>query len=136
MTFRKTAMTQKDFQNRVESFLIGAMGEYCKAQVANANEHTSLFQRWQNEVDRLLFVELTFFVGAAITSFDKRKVITRVVERYNSAEDFQAALLAARKLVGVRYLKQPYADLKLPALETSRTAFWLMVSEAVGLALE
>ena len=129
-------MTRQGFENRIEQLLIGAMGEYCKAQVANANEHTSLFQRWQNEVDRLLFVELTFFVGVAITSFDKRKVITRVVERYNSAKDFQAALLTARKLVGVRYLKQPYADLKLPDLETSRTAFWLRVSEAVGLALE
>ena len=94
-----------------------------------------LFQRWQDEVDRLLFVDLTFFVGGAKTSFDKRKVITKILGRYNSAEDFQAALLVARKVVGVRHLKQPYADLKLPDLETSRTAFWLMVSEAINFGL-
>ena len=129
-------MTRQGFVNRIEQLLIGARGEYCQAQVANANEHPSLFQRWQNEVDRLLFVELTFFVGGTKTSFDKRKVMTKIVGRYNSKKDFQAALLAARKLVGVRYLKQPYADLKVPDLETSRTAFWLMVSEAVNFALE
>jgi hypothetical protein len=136
MTFRKTAMTQKDFQNRVESFLIGAMGEYCKAQVANANAHSSLFQRWQNEVDRLLFVELTFFIGCTKTPFNKRKVIAKAIAKYDSVDDFRSALRTARKLVGMRYLKQPYADLKLPDVETSRNAFWLMVSEAVELALE
>jgi hypothetical protein len=136
MTFRKTAMTRKDFQNRVESFLIGAMGEYCKAQVANANAYSSYFQRWQNEVDRLLFVELSFFIGCTKTSFDKRKLITKVIARYDSADDFRASLLTAKKLVATRYLKQPYADLMLPEVEPSRNAFWLMVSEAVELALE
>ena len=58
-------MTRQGFQDRIEQLLIGARGEYCKAQIANENEHISLYQRWQNEVDRLLFVELSFFVGAA-----------------------------------------------------------------------
>ena len=124
------------FENRVESFLIGAMGEYCKAQVASENAHTSLFQRWQNEVDRLLFVELSLFIGITKASFDKRKVIIQVIARYDSADHFRASLLTARKLVGMRYLKQPYADLKLPDAETSRNAFWLMVAEAVDFTLE
>ena len=112
------------------------MGEYCKAQVASENDHTSLFQRWQNEVDRLLFVELSLFIGITKTSFDKRKVIIKVIAGYDSADHFRAALLTARKLVGMRYLKQPYADLKLPDVETSRNAFWLMVGEAVDFTLE
>ena len=37
MTFRKTSMTRRDFQNRVEGFLIGAMGWQCMAEVATAN---------------------------------------------------------------------------------------------------
>jgi hypothetical protein len=50
MTFRKTAMTRKNFQNRVEGFLIGAMGWHCMAEVAAANGYPDHIQKWRGEV--------------------------------------------------------------------------------------
>ena len=37
MTFKKTSMTRKNFQSRVESFLISVMGWHCMAEVAAAS---------------------------------------------------------------------------------------------------
>ena len=107
------------------------------AEVATANGYLDYVQHWRNEVDRILFVELVFFIQRETKApFEKRKAIAEVIAEYNTGEGFRKMLLFARKALAVRYLRQPQADLKLPDAETSRNAFWLTVSEAVSLALE
>lgn len=131
-------MTRKDFQNRVEGFLISAMGWHCMAEVAAANGYPDHIQYWRGEVERIIFVDLSFFISSVTTKtgFDRRRAINEIIAEYDSAKTFQASLLIARKNLAARYLERPYADLKLPDVEPSRNAFWLMVSEAVELALE
>jgi hypothetical protein len=138
MAFRKTSMTRKDFMNRVEYFLISAMGWHCMAEVAAANGYLDYIQEWRDEVERIIFIDLSFFIISATTksSFDKRQVINEIIAEYNSAKTFQASLLMATKNVAARYLKRPRADLKLPDVESSRNAFWRMVSETVEFTLE
>jgi hypothetical protein len=117
---------------------VGALGEYCKAEVAEVNNYPDYIQHWRNEVERILFMELAFFIQRVKTktAFDRRTAIDEVVAEYDSTEDFEGSLLAAKRALATRYLKQPHANLKLPDAETSRNGFWLMVSEAVNLALE
>jgi hypothetical protein len=64
-----------------------------------------LFQRWQNEVDRLLFVELSLFIGITKTSFDKRKVIKKVIARYDSADRFSRFAADRKKTRGSAVLE-------------------------------
>src|ERR1700722_7396354 len=115
MKFRKTAMTRKNFQNRVEGFLIGAMGWYCMAEVAAANSYPDHIQHWRGEVERIIFIDLSFFIISATTkpSFDKRRAINELIAEYDSPKTFQALLLIAMKNLAARYLKRPRADLKL-----------------------
>ena len=138
MAFRKTAMTRKDFQSRVEDFLIGAMGWHCMAEVAAANGYPDHIQHWRGEVERIIFIDLSFFIISATTkpSFDKRRAISELLAEYNSPKAFQASLLMATKNLAARYLKRPRAGLKLPDVEQSRNAFWRMVSGTVEFALE
>jgi len=138
MPFRKTALTRRDFQTRVESFLISAMGWHCMAEVAAVNGYPDHIQHWRGEVERIIFIDLSFFISSVTTKteFDKRRAINELIAQYDSAKTFQASLLMARKNLAARHLKRPYANLKLPDPEPNRDAFWLMVSEAVMLALE
>jgi hypothetical protein len=53
MTFRKTAITRKEFQNRVESFVISAIGWHCMAEVAAANGYRDHIQDWRGDVERI-----------------------------------------------------------------------------------
>ena len=138
MTFRKTAMTRKNFQNRVEGFLISAMGWHCMAEVAAANGYPDHTQHWRGEVERIIFIDLSFFISTVTTktAFDKRRAINELLAEYNSPKAFQASLLMARKNLAARYLKRPRAGLKLPDVEQSRNAFWRMVSGTAESALE
>jgi hypothetical protein len=138
MAFRKTSMTRKDFKNRVEYFLIGAMGWHCMAEVAAANGYPDHIQQWRGEVERIIFIDLSFFIISATTkpSFDRRRAINELIAEYNSPKAFQASLLMATKNLAVRYLKLPRADLKLPDFEECRNAFWQMVSGTVEFTLE
>ena len=138
MTFRKAAMTRRDFQNRVEGFLIGAMGWHCMAEVAGANGFPDHIHRWRGEVERILCIDLSFFITSVRTktAFDRRRAMNEVIAEYDSAKTFQASLLTARKNLAARYLKRPCADLKLPDAQPCRNAFWRMVSGTVELALE
>jgi hypothetical protein len=138
MTFRKTSMTRKDFKNRVEGFLIGAMGWHCMAEVAAVNGYLDHIQQWRGEVERIIFIDLTFFIISATTksSFDKRRAINEIIAEYNSPKAFQASLLMAAKNLAAQYLKRLRADLELPDVESSRNAFWRMVSETVEFNLE
>ena len=132
------AVTKQGFLDRVEGYIVGAMGEYCKAEVAAANGYMDYVEHWKKEVERLLFLEMSFFIDRAKTKagFDRRKAIDEILPAYASAEDFRRSLLAAKKVLAMHYLKRPHADLRLPDVETSNGAFWLMVNEAVNLALE
>ena len=138
MAFRKTALTRKDFQNRVESFLISAMGWYCYAEVATANGYPDHIHRGRGEVERIIFVDLSFVISSVTTqtSFDRRRALNELIAEYSSAKSFQASVLIARKSLAARYLKRSFADLKPPNAEPSGDAFWRMVSEALELALE
>ena len=75
MTFRKNSMTRKNFQNRVEGFLVSAMGWQCMAEVAAANGYTDHIHRWRGEVERIIFIDLSFFISCVTTktAFDKRQ---------------------------------------------------------------
>jgi hypothetical protein len=138
MAFRKTSMTRKDFQNRVEGFLIGAMGWHCTAEVAAANDYPDHIRCWQGEVERIIFIDLSLFISSATTKtgFDKRRAINELVAEYNSPKAFQTSLLMATKNLAARYLNRPRADLKPADVESNRNAFWRMVSGAVEFALE
>ena len=138
MTFRRTALTRKDFQNRVENFLTGAMGWHCMAEVAAANGYPDRTDRWRDGVERILFIDLSFFISSVTTktSFDRRRAVKELIAEHNSAKRFQTALLLARRTLSTRYLKRPHAALNLPDMEMNRNAVWLLVSEAVSLALE
>ena len=138
MTFRKSSMTRKNFQNRVENFLISAMGWQCMAEVATANGYPDHIQHWRGEVERIIFIDLCFFIISVTTktAFDKRRAINELIAEYDSAKTFQASLLMARKNLAARYLKRPRADLKLPDVEPCKNAFWLMVSGTVEFTLE
>jgi hypothetical protein len=139
MTFRRTSMTRKDFQNRVEYFLIGAMGWHCMAEVAAANSYPDHIQHWREEVERIIFIDLSFFVISAVTrpSFDRRRAINELIAEYNSPRAFQASQLMATKNLAARYLRRrPHADLKLPDVESSRNAFLRMVSRTVEFTIE
>jgi hypothetical protein len=133
-----TSMTRKNFQNRIESFLVGAMGWHCMAEVAAANGYSDHIQRWRDEVEGILFMDLSFFIGSVTpkTMFDRRRAINELIARYNSANTLQSALLMARKNLAARYLKRPRAGLKLPDVEPCRDAFWRMVSGTVEFTLE
>src|SRR6266853_5159063 len=116
MTFRKNSMTRKNFKNRVEGFLIGAMGWHCMAEVAAANGYPDHIQHWRGEVERKIFMYLTFFISSVTTktAFDKRRAMNEIVAEYYSAKTLQASLLMATKNLAARYLKRLRADLKLP----------------------
>ena len=131
-------MTRKDFQNRVEHFLIGAMGWHCVAEVATANGYPDHIKNWRDEVERIIFIDLAFFMISATTKpkFDRRQAINEIIAEYNSPMALQASLLMARKNLAARYLKRPRADLKLPDVELCRNAFWRMVSGTVEFTLE
>jgi hypothetical protein len=138
MRFRKKSMTRKNFQNRVEGFLIGAMGWHCMAEVAAANGYPDHIQHWRGEVERIIFIDLSFFIISATTKpkFDRRRAINELIAEYDSSKTFQASLLVARKNLAARYLKCPRAGLKLPDVELCRNAFWQMVSGTVEFTLE
>ena len=138
MTFGKTSTTRKDFQNRVEGFLISAIGWHCMAEVAAANGYPDHIQHWRGEVERIIFIDLSFFISCVTTKtmFDKRRAINEITAEYDSAKTFQASLLMATKNLAARYLKRPRADLKLPDVEQCKNAFWLMVSGTVEFTLE
>ena len=112
MTFRKNSMTWKNFQNSVEGFLISAMGWQCLAEVAAANGYPDHIHRWRNDVERILFIDLSFFISSVKTKtvFDRRRAINELITEYDSAKTFQALLLMARKNLAARYLKRPRAD--------------------------
>ena len=67
MTFRKTSMTRKNFQDCIEEFLISAMGWHCMAEIAAANSYPDYIHRWRDEVERILFIDLSFFISSATT---------------------------------------------------------------------
>jgi hypothetical protein len=67
MAFRTTSMTRKNFQNRVEGFLISAMGWHCMAEVAAANGYPDHIHRWRGEVERIIFIDPNFFISSATT---------------------------------------------------------------------
>jgi hypothetical protein len=138
MTFRKTSMTRKNFQNRVESFLISAMGWHCMAEVAAANGNSDHIHRLRGEVERIISIDLSFFINRVTTKtgFDRRQAIDEIIAEYDSLKTFQASLLIARKNLAARYLKRPHAGLKLPDVEPCRNAFWQMVSGTVEFTLE
>jgi hypothetical protein len=138
MAFRKASMTRKDFQNRVEGFLIGAMGWHCMAEIAAANGYPDHIQHWREDVERIIFIDLSFFISTVTTktAFNKRRAINELIAECNSPEVLQASVLIARKTLAARYLKRPYADLKLPDIESCRSTFWRMVSGTVELSLE
>lgn len=138
MTFRRTAITRKNFQNRVESFLISAMGWHCMAEVAAANGYPDHVHLWQGEVERIIFIDLSFFMSSVTTKtgFDRRRAVGEIIAEYDSPKTFQASLLIARKNLAARYLKRPRAGLKLPDVEPCRNAFCRMVSGTVEFTLE
>ena len=138
MAFKKTSMTRKTFKNRVEDFLISAMGWQCMAEVATANGYPDHIQHWRGEVERIIFIDLSFFIISVTTktAFDKGRAINELIAEYDSAKTFQASLLMVRKNLAARYLKRPRADLKLSDVEPCRNAFWLMVSGTVEFTLE
>jgi hypothetical protein len=112
MMFRKTSMTRKNFQNGVEGFLISAMGWHCMAEIAAANSYPDHIHRWRDEVERILFIDLSFFISSVTTktAFDRRRAINEIVAEYSSAETFHASLFIASKNLAARYLKRPRAD--------------------------
>jgi len=81
MTFRKNSMTWKNFQNSVEGFLISAMGWQCMAEVAAANGYPDHIHRWRNDVERILFIDLSFFISSVKTKtvFDRHRAINELV---------------------------------------------------------
>jgi hypothetical protein len=131
-------MTRKNFQNRVEGFLIGAMGWHCMAEVAVANGYPDHIQHWRGKVERLIFIDLSFFISSVTTktAFDRRRAINEIIADYDSAKTFQALLLIARKNLAARYLKRPRADLKVPDVKPCKNAFWQVVSRTVEFTLE
>lgn len=131
-------MTRKDFQTRAEDCLIGAMGCYSMAEVAAANGYLDYIQQWRDEVERILLIDLNFFLSSAATNpeLDRRRAIDDLIAEYYSPKAFRTSLLIAKRTLAARYLKRPYAEQTLPSVESSTTAFWLMVAEAVNLALE
>jgi hypothetical protein len=107
------------------------------AEVATANDYPDHAQDGRGAIDRIVFIDLVFFIiNSEATRFDKRAALAKTMADYDSAQDFRRLLLGARKLLAAPYLTNPNADLKLPDVETSRKAFWQMVSEAVELALQ
>ena len=74
--------------------------------------------------------------GTTKTKIDRRRAVDELIAEYNRPKGFQSSLFIARKTLAARYLKRPHADVKLPDAEPIRSAFWLMVSEAVTLPLE
>src|ERR1700684_4126609 len=80
--FRKTAMTRKNFQNRVEGFLISAMGWHCMAEVAAANGYPDHIQHWRGEVERIIFIDLSFFITNVTIKpkFDRRRAINEILQ--------------------------------------------------------
>jgi len=40
MAFRKSVISRRDFQNRVEEYIIGATGWYCYPEVATENGYS------------------------------------------------------------------------------------------------
>src|SRR6267143_884803 len=81
MTFRKNSMTRKNFQKRVEDFLISAMGWQCMAEVAAGNGYPDHIHRWRNDVERILFIDLSFFISSVKTKnvFGRRRAIKELV---------------------------------------------------------
>ena len=114
------------------------MGWQCMAEVATANDYPDHIQHWRGEVERIIFIDLSFFIISVTTktAFDKRRAINELIAECDSAKTFQASLLMARKNLAARYLKRPRGDLKLPDVEQCRTAFWQMVSGTVEFTLE
>jgi hypothetical protein len=112
------------FKERFEEFLIGAMSEYSKAEVAEANQYMDYVQHWRSEVERLLFVQVSFLIDRTNTNspFDKRQAVEEVIEEYNPPEEWKS-LLSAKKAIAVRYLKDPHATLKLPDVQISHHSF-------------
>jgi hypothetical protein len=108
------------------------------AEVAAANGYPDHIHRWRGGVERILFIDLSFFISSVTTKtkFDRRRAINELIAEYNSAKAFQASLLIARKNLAARYIKRPHADLKLPDAEPCRNAFWRMVSGTVEFTLE
>jgi hypothetical protein len=130
-------MTKKQFQSGIERLLISAMGAFCMAEIAAVNSYPDHVQHWRDEVDRIVSIDLVFFVlSSETTRFNKRAVVTQIMTEYDSVEDFRRFLRGAKKLLTIRYLKNSNADLRLPDVKRSRKAFWQMVSEAVNLALQ
>jgi hypothetical protein len=138
MRFVRKAPTLKDCRARVEGFLVSAMGRYCMAEVAAANGYQDHTQRWRGEVERILFIDLTFYIFGATTkpAFARRQAIKAIIAEHKSRKSFHAWLSIGRKVVALRHLKCPPGELKLPDVESSRNTFWLMVSEAITYALE
>ena len=108
------------------------------AEVAAANGYQDHTQRWRGEVERILFIDLTFYIFSVTTkpAFARRQAIRAIIAEHKSRKSFHAWLSLGREVLAVRYLKCPPGELKLPDVESSRNAFWLMVSQAVNSALE
>jgi hypothetical protein len=108
------------------------------AEVAAANGYPDHIQQWQGEVERIIFIDLSFFISSVKTktAFDRRRAINEIIAEYNSVKTFQASLLMARKNLAARYLKCPRAELKLPDVEPSKDAFRRVVSGTVELTSE
>lgn len=89
------------------------------AEVAAASGYRDHIPRWRGEVERIIFIDLSFFIisVATITAFDKRRAINEIIAEYDSANTFQASPSMARKNLAARYVKRPLAELKMPEVE-------------------
>ena len=132
------AATRKKFKEHIDGKIVGAMGEYAKAEIGEANGYNVYIKHWRDEVDRLINKEMPVIVAMTETKtpFDRRIAAQEVIEEYNSMEKWGRLLTLARKIIATQYLKNPHADLKLPDIEISHDGFWLMVNTAIDLALD
>src|SRR5438105_11137712 len=104
-------MTRQYFQNGIERFLISGIGSFCMAEIADANGYPDHTQHWRSEVDRIVFIDFVFFIISSVTTrFDRRAALAKVVANYDSAENFRRSLFGAKRLLAIRYLKNPNAD--------------------------
>src|SRR2546428_170057 len=113
-------MTPQYFQDGLERLLISGIGSFCMAEIANANGYPDQTRHWRSEVDRIVFIDFVFFIiSSETTRFDRRAALAKTVANYDSTENFRRFLLAAKRLLATRYLKNPNANLKLPNAEST-----------------
>jgi hypothetical protein len=135
MPLRKlsSAMGRTRFKEQAEHYISGALSEYAKAEVSERNGYTKYVAHWRGEVERLIWFELrTFIAGQTLkTKFERRKAIEEVTQ--DLRKEFPRWLEAARTTLAGGYFHSTKrrSDFKLPDVEDSAAAFWLMIDQVL-----